>query len=167
MDFTTLQSYRQEIYGCFKQAGGALFNMVDALISETQAKSFPELSLSPFFQRKWHSLYEALQDGKIDQRQLQQVFAKSLPMPKMGKRLILGIDATNIERPFSYTSPDRTAMPLHTIAHSVPKKSTAITFGWQYSTMTVLPDQPRSQTFILDQSRISSDKTDIQVAFEQ
>ena len=165
LDVTTLQSYRQQTYDCFKLAGDALFNMVDALISETQAKSFPELSLSPFFERKWHSLYEALEDGKIDQNQLQKVFVKYVPQRE--NRLILGLDATAIPRPFSSTSPDRTAMPLPNIPHSVPKKSTAITFGWKYSTVTVLPESPSSRTYILDQSRISSEKTDIQVGFEQ
>jgi hypothetical protein len=88
-------------------------------------------------------------------------------MPSVGKRLILGIDATKIDRPFSHTSPDRTAMPMHNIPHVAPKKSTVITFGWKYSTVTVLPEKPSSWTSILDQQRISSDKTDIQVALEQ
>jgi hypothetical protein len=167
MDFTTLQSYRQQTYDSLKRAGDALFNIVDALISETQAKSFPELSLSPFFERHWHSLYEAFQDGKIDQNRLQKVFVTYLPPPITGKRLILGIDGTSIPRPFSVTSPDRTAMPIHDIPHTIPKKSIAITFGWKYSTVTVLPDLPSSWTYILDQCRISSDKTDIQVAIEQ
>jgi hypothetical protein len=60
MNLTTLQQYREEVYGCFDRAGDSLFNTVDALITESQAKSFVELSLSPFFERKWPSLYEAL-----------------------------------------------------------------------------------------------------------
>ena len=92
-----------------KRAKDALFNIVDALIAETQAQSFPELSLSPYFERQWHSLYEAFEDGRIDHKSLQKVFIKYLPAPSRGKRLIVGIDATQIERPFSVTSPDRTA----------------------------------------------------------
>jgi hypothetical protein len=56
---------------------------------------------------------------------------------------------------------------MHNIPHSTPKKSTALTFGWKYSTVMVLPEKPSSWTAIVDQKRISSDKTDIQVAFEQ
>lgn len=167
MDLSTLQQFRHEIYRCFRRAKDALFDTIDALISETQAQSFPELSLSLFFPRRWHSLYEAFQDGKIDSKALQEVFVKYLPTPSPGKRLVLGIDATNIERPFSSASPERTAMPMHNIPHAAPKKSTAITFGWKYSTVTVLPDPPSSWTFLLDQRRISSERTDIQVAFEQ
>jgi DDE superfamily endonuclease len=165
MDISILQQFRHEIYASFRRAKDALFDTIDALIGETQAQSFPELSLSPFFQRRWHSLYEAFQDGKIDHHRLQHVFLKYLPTP--AKRLVLGIDATHIERPCSQTSPDRTAMPIHNIPHTTPKKSTAITFGWQYSTVTVLPENPSSWTSILDQKRIPSDKTDIQVAIEQ
>jgi hypothetical protein len=167
MDLTILQEFRHEIYSCFLRAKDALFDTIDALISEPQAKSFAELSLSPFFQRKWPSLYEAFEDGQIDRNRLQKVFVKYLPAPRAGKRLVLGVDATPIPRPEAVTSADRTTLPMHNIPHAAPKKSTALTFGWKYSTLVVLPDHPSSETFVLDQRRISSDKTDIQVAFEQ
>lgn len=48
-----MNAFRHAVYGCFKQAGDALFNTVDALSSETAAHSFPELSLWPVFQRRW------------------------------------------------------------------------------------------------------------------
>ena len=57
---TVLEQHRQEIYGCLKRAGDALFNLTDAVLSESQARSLAELSLSPSFERKWPSLYEAL-----------------------------------------------------------------------------------------------------------
>src|SRR5260221_237322 len=66
MNLNTLNEFRHAVSGCFKQAGDALFNTIDALSSETAAHSFPELSLSPFFQRRWPRLYEAFEDGKID-----------------------------------------------------------------------------------------------------
>jgi hypothetical protein len=167
MDLTTLQEFRQEIYNNFERAGDSLFNSVDALISESQAQSFPELSLSAFFPRSWSSLYKAFKRGEINREELQNIFIKYIAPSFIEKRLILGIDATQIERPCSVTSPDRTAMPMHNIPHASPKKSTAITFGWKYSTMVVLPEKPSSGTMIVDQQRISSNKTDIQVAWEQ
>ncbi len=66
MDLTTLQEFRQEIYNSFERAGDSLFNTIDALISESQAQSFPELSLSPFFLRSWSSLYKAFKRGQIN-----------------------------------------------------------------------------------------------------
>jgi hypothetical protein len=98
---------------------------------------------------------------------LQNVFIKYFPVPSEGERLVLGIDVTNIERPFSPTFPDRTAMPMHNIPTASPKKSTAITFGWKYSTVVVLPKEPSSWTFTVDQRRVPSNKKDIEVAFEQ
>ena len=160
MDITTLIELREEIYRCFKRARDALFNTVDALIAETQAKSFVELSLSPFFERKWPSLYEAFEDGRIDRKRLRELFIKSIAAEG---RLILGTDVTPIGRPFSRTSPDRTALPMH----NIPNKVAAITYGWKYSTITVLPEKTSSWTFILDQERVPSEKTDIQVAVEQ
>jgi hypothetical protein len=167
MNISTLQQFRHDIYQCFRRSPDALFDMIDALITEPQAQSFPELSLSPFFQRKWSSLYEGLQDGKIDEKMLQETFIKYLPVPSAGNRLILGADATSIGRPFSDTSPDRTAMPMHNIPHATPKKSTAITFGWQYSTVTVLSEKPSSWMYTLDQRRIPSNKKAIEVLYEQ
>src|SRR5689334_16702794 len=104
-----LQEFRQAVYTCFGRAADALFNIIDALIDSPHTESFPELTLSPHFQRKWASLYEALEDGEIDQKKLQEIFIKYLPKSSLGeRRLILGIDATGIERPFSETSPERT-----------------------------------------------------------
>jgi hypothetical protein len=54
------QQVRENIYRCMNRAGDALFNLTDALLAESQAKSLAELSLSPSFERKWPSLYEAL-----------------------------------------------------------------------------------------------------------
>ena len=59
MNLHTLNTFRHRVYESFEQAADALFNAVDALSSEAAARSFPELSLPPFFVRKWPSLYEA------------------------------------------------------------------------------------------------------------
>jgi hypothetical protein len=51
-----VRGIRQDVYACFQRASDALFNLTDALLSESQAHSLPELSLSAFFERKWPSL---------------------------------------------------------------------------------------------------------------
>jgi hypothetical protein len=73
MDINTLRRFRHDIYDCFSRAKDALFNTVDALMTETQAKSFPELSQSLWFERKWSSLYEAFEDGRIDEQRSRTV----------------------------------------------------------------------------------------------
>src|SRR5260370_9004618 len=99
MDLSTLQLYRHEIYSCFQRAKAALFDTVDALLSETQAQSFAELSQSPFFQRRWPSLYEAFEDGLINTERLRKTFVKDVLLPHGGKRVVVGVDATPIPRP--------------------------------------------------------------------
>src|SRR5260370_42304911 len=110
MNLNTLNEFRHEVYGCFKRAADALFNAVDALLTETNGLSFPEWSLSPCFERRWCSLYEAFEDGRIDQQRLRQVFVRYLLPPVDEERVWLGLDATSIERPQSKTSPDRTVV---------------------------------------------------------
>lgn len=96
MNLNTLRSFRHEVYSCFERAADALFNMADALLTETDAHSFPELSLSPCFERQWPSLYEALEDGRIDHEALRRVFVRHMPPPVNGERLWLGVDASSI-----------------------------------------------------------------------
>ncbi len=110
MNLNTLQGFRHEVYSCFERTADALFNSMDALLTETNAHSFPELSFSPYFERRWCSLYEAFEDGRIDQQRLRQVFVRYLLQPVDEERVWLGIDATSIERPQSKASPDRTVV---------------------------------------------------------
>lgn len=104
----TLAEFRDSLYQCFERAGDALMETADALLTETPAQSLPELSLSPCFRRKWHSLYEALADAKINRPHLQRLFAAFVPKPLLGQRLVLGVDASSIARPQSNTAKDRT-----------------------------------------------------------
>ncbi len=73
MNLNTLREFRQQAYDCMERRGDALFSLCDGLLSEPQARSLPELSHSPFFERKWPSVYAALADGKIDIEALRRV----------------------------------------------------------------------------------------------
>jgi len=159
-----VNEFRHAIYACFTRAADALFNTIDALATETSAQSFVELSLSPCFQRQWSSLYEAFEDGRIDQHRLQAVFVRYLPTPTEGKHLLLGIDASNIARPQSKTAADRTVLHVPNLPRS---QTTPLTVGWQFATLVALPEQPSSWGYILDSRRISSEQTAGQVAATQ
>jgi len=133
------------------------------LMTETTAKSLPELTQSLWFERQWPSVYEAFEDGRIDQPRLQKTFARYLPQLGAEKGVGVGIDGSSVPRPCSVTSADRTAPHVHTL----PECKNPVTPGWQFSTVVVLPDPPRSWTFILDQQRVTSETTAIQVAEAQ
>src|SRR5256885_16385473 len=107
MNLNTLNAFRHAVYGCFKRAGDALFNTVDALSSETLAHSFPELSLSPLFPRRWPSLYEAFEDGQIMAERLCQGFIQFAALPETGQYGFLGVGNRHLYRPPGPTAGDR------------------------------------------------------------
>jgi hypothetical protein len=163
MDCNTLAAFRHTLYACFRQAGDALMNIGDALLTETPARSLAELSLSPFFTRRWPSLYEAFQDAKIDRARLQQLFAQYAPRPEPGQRLLLGGDASCILRIESKTAADRT----YVHASNLPEGVKPVRPGWQFSTLSVLPPINSSWTYVLDNRRIPSTATQATVMAAQ
>ena len=138
-------------------------NLADALVSETPARSLAELTLSPFFERRWPSLYEALQDADIDRTGLQEVFSRHAPLPAEGERLVLGGDASSILRPQSRTARDRT----YVHASNLPEGTKPIRPGWQYSELAVLPAEQSSWVYVLDNRRIESTDTQGEVMAQQ
>ena len=56
MNLNTLKTFRQQVYDCMEQRADALFSLCDGLLSESQARSLPELAHSPFFERQWPSV---------------------------------------------------------------------------------------------------------------
>jgi hypothetical protein len=142
MNLNTLDEFRHAIYPSFTRARDALFNVGDALLTETAAHSFAELSLSPFFVRRWPSLYTAFADGRMDRTALRRVFAQYVPRPPRSKRLVVGADTTNIARPESPTAKDRTYLYVH----NLPDCTAPVTVGWSFSTGVALPEMPSSWT---------------------
>ena len=163
MDFSTLTDFRRKTYACFTRAKDALMNAADALLTQTPARSLAELSLSPFFERHWSSLYEAFQDGMIDRDALQKLFAEYAPPPKEGERLVVGGDASSILRIESKTARDRT----YVHASNLPEGTKPVRPGWQFSEIAVLPNEQSSFVYVLDNRRIPSTSTQGQVMAEQ
>jgi DDE superfamily endonuclease len=164
MYFNTLDHLRQQMYGCFERSRDALFNVSDALLSESQARSLPELSLSVFFERRWQSRYEALQDGRINVEGLREVFVQALLEDKpIDEPIWLGIDSSSMQRLEADSSRDRGMIYVPNMPHA----TTPVSVGYQFSTVMLLPDQPSSWVGILEQRRIGTAQTTIQVGIEQ
>lgn len=123
------------------------------MASEDRAQSLPELSLSPFFERKWSSTYEALEDGIIDTQALQKAFITHLP--QRSSLPLIAVDSTSIARPKARTSEDRSAQYVH----NLPGSAKPVTYGWQFSTVVSLPEKPSGWTYVLDQRRVSTATT--------
>src|ERR1700682_4323738 len=164
MHFNTLNQVRQQMYGCFERSRDALFNLSDALLSESHARSLPELSLSVFFERRWPSVYEALQDGRINVERLRQVFVQALLESKPADEPIwLGIDSSGMQRLEAVSSRDRGMIYVPNMPHATKP----VSVGYQFSTLMLLPAQPSSWVGILEQRRIGTDQTAIEVGIEQ
>src|SRR5438046_1562125 len=163
MDLNTLNEFRHGMYTCFGKAKDALFNLVDALSREAAANSFPALSFSPFFERSWASLYEALEDGQIDAERLRQLFVDFAPLPGAGEVVFLGVDTSNLYRPEAETAEDRTLVPIA----NLPKNTHAASPGWVMSHVVLLPTRAGQATFILDTARVASTELATVVAARQ
>jgi hypothetical protein len=70
MNYKQLQEFRQQVYDLLNFAQDATFELTDAVLTTRNVYSLAELSLSPFFRRKWPSLYEALQDCRQNRNKL-------------------------------------------------------------------------------------------------
>jgi hypothetical protein len=164
MHFNTLDRLRQQMYHCFERSQDALFNLSDALLSEPQARSLPELSLSAFFERRWPSVYEALQDGRINVERLRQVFVQAvLEIQPTDEPIWLGIDSSSMQRLEADNSRDRGMIYVPNMPHATKP----VSVGYQFSTLMLLPEQPSSWVGILEQRRISTEQTAIAVGIEQ
>jgi len=164
MNFNRLKQIRQQVYASFDRGADALFNLADALLSESQAQSLPELSLSPFFERQWPSVYEALEDGRINVEQLRTLWVNVLLEERAETEpLWIAVDTSNLTRANAVTSADRTIIHLP----NLPLVEKPISIGWTFSTVVVLPEQASSWTPIVEQERVSSEQTAIGVAIAQ
>jgi hypothetical protein len=128
------------------------------LLCEQQARSLPELSYSPFFEREWPSLYQALSKGKIHEERVRQIWVKALlsTIP-VSQTICISVDASSIPRPEAETSEDRGIIHIS----NLPRAAKPISVGWQCSTVMLLPEVASSWVGILDQRRIATAQTAI------
>jgi hypothetical protein len=57
MNYKQLQEFRQQVYDLLNFAQDATFELTDAVLTTRNVYSLAEFSLSPFFRRKWPSIY--------------------------------------------------------------------------------------------------------------
>jgi len=173
MDITTstpppaLSVYRRALYACFTRARDALFDLCDALATDPAARSFVELSQAPCFQRRWPSLYEALEDGQIERTALRALFQATAPRPAAGARTVLALDSSPLVRPYARRVPDRTLVHVPAAGQVLPPHVAPVRPGWAFSTLVVVPPTPSSWTHVLDNQRIPSDQTALTVGAAQ
>ena len=175
-----LRQFRQNLYDFFPHRADAVMELIDALASNTRARSVVELSLSPLFRREYSSVYDAIkhffvpsQPGKAarerreHERALLRLIVPFLPSPQQRRFWLLGTDVTYLPRRFARTLADRTFVHQP----NVIRGNKPVTIGHDYSVLSFLPERegPQSPPWVvpLIVRRVTSTETANQVGAEQ
>lgn len=125
------RQFRTEVYGTFHRRADAVFDLIDALACDTQARSPVELSLSPFFRQQYASLYKGLKAWEYDAAALDMVLLRALPEPEPGGFRLWVLDETPRRRQYAPTLADRG----YVYAPNPVRGNKPITIGYNYSAL--------------------------------
>ena len=165
--FSTIQQinnlieFRQAVYqtGLGKNQD-ALFELVDATIERPHADCAAEISLSPLFRRKWHSLYKAIEKGKVNEKSLTSLFVSQVP--KTGIQ-VYPLDSTMGSHPAARTLDGMVYGPSPTRA----LKRHSIVQGHEYSLLGWTAAKRQSWTPTVTIKRVAPTTSSIAVGIEQ
>ncbi len=143
------EQFRTDVYAWFPRRRDALMDLLDALSSNTTARSVVELSVSPLFRRTYSSVHDAIEHlfvpdnetSRTQERQeLEQALIRqlmpALPAPQRQFWLLV-TDVTSASRPFARTLSDRTFVYRPNPVKGVKP----VTIGHQYSIVALLPEK--------------------------
>lgn len=104
-----LVDFRVEVYASFTFRADALFELVEALLLCPIIRSAVEVSQSPLFRRRFASVYDALDHGKIDPDRLRRALRGAEPSEAVtvAGYAVYALDTTIAPRPDAKTVPDR------------------------------------------------------------
>jgi hypothetical protein len=175
-----MQQFRQDLYNFLPQRADALLDLVDALASNSNARSVVELSLSPLFRRAYSSVHDAIDnffvatssetagpERRAQEQALVHLIAPHLPAPTERGYWLFGIDVTYAPRRFAETLADRTLVHQP----NVIRGNKPVTIGHDYSVLVYFPEKDAPQTppwvVPLIVRRVTSGETANQVGAEQ
>lgn len=177
---TQLEQYRQRLYESLPNRADALMNLVDALSSDTMARSVVELSLNQAFRYEYSSVYDAIgnvfqasspktasEERRGFEQKLIRLIAPFLPSPQQRKFWLFGVDVTPAPRPFSETLADRTFV----YAPNTIRGNKPVAIGHQYSALVAFPEKENQAdppwVVPLSLRRVQSSEKGTQVGAEQ
>jgi hypothetical protein len=161
---TQLQQFRVELYHTFTRRADAVFELIDALSGDTQARSPAELSLSGSFRRQYASVYDGVDGWQFDGAAVKELLLQVAPGAECDGFRLIGIDHTPKPRLYAPKVADRSC-----VHQSTPiKGNKPITIGHDYSFIGQI-DVTRSDTWLaaLDVQRIASRWTAVEVGLSQ
>ena len=144
-----LVQFRQELTASFDKRADCLMNLVDAICSNTQARSIAELSLNPICRYQYASLYDAIdqffvassQDkaeaaGRKKEMKLINLCLRYASSPIARNFWLFGLDVTPQPRPYARTLVDRTVV----YAPNPVLSNKPIALGHQYAALVYFPE---------------------------
>jgi DDE superfamily endonuclease len=147
VEWEGLRAFRQQVYVSFGCRRDALFEALDAVLTAPALETPAHLSLAPSFQRRWGSVYDALNAGSMDVEQLESLVASCCLDPPT---TWFAVDASVWPRCDAESSAQRGDYH-HPYRHAHGQPMVA---GWNYSWLAQLPPQCSSWTAPLRVRRI-------------
>jgi hypothetical protein len=131
---TGLCRFREEFYACLGARADAQFELTEALLcADGPVRSLVDLSLAPEHRRGHGALYDGLNHGSIEIARLRRCVA-SVPLPRVGERIVLAVDVSPWLRPDAETSAQR----LFCHVHGRARGTAQMIPGWPYSFVAAL-----------------------------
>ena len=150
---TQLEQFREQVYQSFPRCADALMELLDALSSQTTARSVAELSLEASFRREYSSLYAAIDrffeapdhtqaaaERREQEQALLHIVAEHIPSPEAQSYWLFGTDATSVRRQFAHRLADRGFV----YQPNAIKGNKPVTIGHQYAVLAHLPKKAES-----------------------
>jgi len=159
--FNKLIEFRQAVYdhGLIR-ARDAQFELLDALLLSSSIRSFPELSLSPVFRRKWPSAYAAIEEGRQDQEWLERFLSQQI---SLDEPQVYSLDSTVWPHPDARTMMDR----CYVYSPTGRVNGHPVVIGHPYSVLAWAPERGSSWAPPLSIRRVESQQTDVEVGVAQ
>lgn len=148
-----LIEFRQAVYArVFQARRDALFETLDALLASGAFSSFAYLSQSERFRRRWPSLYQAVEDGRIDSNELRTLVAAHLPVSGV---CVFPLDSSAWPRPRSRVLEDL----QYAYQASSDVNGGTVTVGYPYSLLEWCAEAHTRWSLPVDVRRVSSRET--------
>lgn len=145
--------FRGEFSTCLDARADEVFELTDAVLCGLgPVRWLAELSLEPEHRRGHGGLYDGLNAGRIAFARVRRTLVR-LPLPRVGGRIVLGVDISRWLRPDAETSPER----LFCHVHGRAKGTSQMIPGWPYSVVAALESGRTSWTAVLDAVRLGPD----------
>ena len=129
-----------------------MMNLLDAILEQGQVSSFAMLSQSEQFQRKWPSLYAAVEDGRLAEKWLGRYLAEQVTHSGL---CVFALDGSPWPRPRARTLEDRQFV----FQASSDVNGGTITIGYPYSCLEWVVEGHSSWSLPVDVRRVNSTET--------